>query len=104
MRRLQGDLATAHQMLTEAITLDVEIGHRYDEAQAREELGLTCATSGRPNEAITELVAARAIFQQLDHDAADRITGHLAELGPHDRTESQQRGRCGVGSDVDGSR
>jgi hypothetical protein len=96
MRRLQGDLAAAHQMLTEAITLNVEIGHRYDEAQARQELGLTHATNGRPDEAITELVAARTIFQQLDHDAADRVTGHLAELSPQDRTESATEGPSGV--------
>ena len=77
-----GNHARAVPCFLNAVTLDREMGNRYDLAMVLLHLGDSCASTGDARKAREAWEESVAILQALHHPAAGAVSGRLASLAP----------------------
>jgi len=77
-----GDLTEATACYRRALGLNREFGGRFATAETLGHLGNTYHAAGNPADALIAWEEARAIFDDLQHPAADQIRAKLLTLGP----------------------
>lgn len=77
-----GNHARAVPCFLNAVTLDREMGNRFDLAMVLLHLGDSCASTGDAEQAREAWEESVAILQALHHPAAGAVSGRLASLAP----------------------